>query len=285
VRINILVGFVIFLISNRVFAYETPTHAFITKLAFDGSILNQPNNELYFRLGFDRLNVMRPFDMQLPLSCAVDSSPNQDSYADSLPIWLTGAIVPPDSNSVRFRCPNVYEQRDMPLAYSGRSLTDPTLTASQILLGPTPDLRFEAWLMRGVIREDDLAVANYATPLDAPDPDPYGIIIDRSRHHFYNPYTNTSDVVATLGPALAWALGEADPFLSSGQLPDPARGNHFSYLDARRAYFLGLTYKQSGVSTFNKSRLDSDVRMALWATTLKSVGHVVHLIDSEEYLA
>lgn len=49
-------------------------------------------------------------------------------------------------------------------------------------LGPTPHLRFEAWLMRGVIREDDLKADKYTTPV-RPDPDPWGDK-DRPINHF-----------------------------------------------------------------------------------------------------
>lgn len=75
-------------------AYETPTHAYITSKAFDFSVLKETSSgDLYFRLGFDRLSLNRPFDMQLQTPCVLDSFPTRDSYADPLPGWLAGANV------------------------------------------------------------------------------------------------------------------------------------------------------------------------------------------------
>jgi len=165
----------------------------------------------------------------------------------------------------------------MPPDYSGRSFIQPTPTA----LGPTSQLRFEAWLMRGVIRENDVANGFYSSE-ERPDVDPWN---DQSRvfNHFYSPVTNSPDSPSTValggGPSLHWAMGEVNPFANT-QVPDPTRGNHFSYMDARRAFYFALTYKQNP-STPDKAFEDSRVRMALWATTLKSIGHVVHLMQNQ----
>jgi len=51
-------------------------------------------------------------------------------------------------------------------------------------------------------------------------------------------------------------------------------------MDARRAMFFALTYKQQP-SDPNKAFEDSNVRMALWAATLKALGHVVHLLQDQ----
>ena len=136
--------------------------------------------------------------------------------------------------------------------------------------------------MRGVIREDDLA-DKYYTSLDRPDIDPWA---DRTRvfNHFYSPVTNSTDsvIVDVSGvPSLGWALGEANPFATT-QIPDPMRGNHFSYMDARRAFFLALTYREPPTSISSTStKLESDIRMQLWGTTLKALGHVVHLMQDQ----
>ena len=83
---------------------------------------------------------------------------------------------------------------------------------------------------------------------------------------------------------MGWALGEANPYAGAAQIPDPMRGNHFSYMDARRAFFLALTYREPIVPaniSSARAKLESDIRMQLWSTTLKSVGHVVHLLQDQ----
>lgn len=153
--------------------------------------------------------------------------------------------------------------------YSGRIEPPPTL-------GNTPELRIEAWLMRGAIREDDLVSGNYYDPFNAPDASPWGEI-DRPTHHFYSPVTNTSNGAFTQS-ALPWALGQSDPFAASPG-PDTSRENHFSYADALRNYGLALRFKSSGPVTNSASRFDARARARLWAGTFVSIGHTVHLLQ------
>jgi hypothetical protein len=270
----------LFSLSVCCLAYETPTHAYKTKLAFDRSVLSVNASEVFFRLGFDRLDSNQPFQTGFPDGCTGNASTfeRDSAYIDATGTWLTGANVPPDINNAFFRCPQNYERRQMPPEYSGRQLR----AGAPASPGPTPQLRFEAWLMRGVIREDDLSSSDYGNSLDRPDIDPWG---ERTRvlRHFYSPITNDTDIpfLPTVGggPALPWALGEVDPFATT-QIPDPMRGNHFSYMDARRAFFLALTYKQP-VQSANNAFVDYRVRMSLWSTTLKSLGHLVHLLQDQ----
>jgi len=60
------------------------------------------------------------------------------------------------------------------------------------------------------------------------------------------------------------------------QLPDVARGNHFSYADARKLMYLALTYKSNLIVNYPD---DAQLRMNMWATMFKSLGHVVHLLQ------
>ena len=263
-------------------AYETPTHAFITKEAFNRSMLTVNSTELYARLGFERLNPNQPFETGFPEGCVGPATTfeRDSAYIDARGTWLVGSNMPPDTSNAFFRCPLNYERRDMPPEYSGRPLRGGS--QDPVPPGPTPQLRFEGWLMRGVIREDDLSPADYGTSLDRPDADPWG---EQTRvlYHFYSPITNDADIsgigFAGGGPTLPWALGEVDPFANT-QIPDPMRGNHFSYMDARRAFYYALTYKQPS-QTANNAFVDSRVRMSLWSTTLKSIGHVVHLLQDQ----
>lgn len=265
------------LVSGRILAYETPTHAFITREAFNRSALGVNSIELYTRLGFDRLDLNQPFDTGFTENCAGAASTfeSENAYADARPAWLDGGNMPPNSSNIFFRCPQDYERRDMPPEYSGR----PTTILS--MLGNTPQLRFEAWLMRGVIREDDVE-SKYFSGGAGPDIDPWG---EKTRvfNHFYSPVTNSpgSNLVVLAGgkPALGWAVGEVDPFTESS-IPDPTRGNHYTYIDARRAFFYAMTYKQRP-TTADTAFVDSKVRLALWATTLKSLGHVIHLLQDQ----
>jgi hypothetical protein len=75
-------------------------------------------------------------------------------------------------------------------------------------------------------------------------------------------------------------LGVVNP-LDPASLPDANRGNHFSYVDARRNYFLALTYKAPGSVTAARTKKDSDTRQNLWAATMLSVGHVLHLLQDQ----
>jgi hypothetical protein len=158
-------------------------------------------------------------------------------------------------------------------------------------LGPRPEVRFEAWLMRGAVREDDLAQSVYPRGDTLPDIDPWK---DQNRpatvSHFYIPITNLSGMVPFENPffnpptALQGAMGTAGDPLQANPVPDLSRGNHFSYLDARRNMFMALTYKVPG-SAVNSAgnKLDSDIRISLWAGTLKALGHVTHLLQDQAW--
>jgi len=247
-------------------AYEVDTHGRMTQTVYERSVLTT-DADLLRRLGFDRLELQKPFRMpweQTPCLPGI-GSPLIDSYPDAAGDWQGQAF----DADVYSRCPDSYEKRLMPPEYSGRIGPPPSL-------GNTPELRIAAWLMRGAIREDDLVSGNYYDPADAPDASPWGEI-DRPTHHFYSPVTNTSDGAFTQS-ALPWALGQADPFAAS-PAPDPDRDNHFSYADAVRNYDLALRFKSSGPVTRSVSESDARARASLWAGALISLGHTAHLLQ------
>ena len=252
--------------STSALAYEVETHGLMTRTAYERSAL-KTNAGLLLRLGFDRL------DQQAPLRVPGEStpcwtgssSPTVDSYPDASGDWPGYE----SSVGVYARCPDDFEKRLMLPEYSGR-------IAPPATLGNTPELRIEAWLMRGAIREDDLVSGNYYDPFNAPDASPWGEI-DRPTHHFYSPVTNTSNGAFTQS-ALPWALGQSDPFAASPG-PDTSRENHFSYADALRNYGLALRFKSSGPVTNSTSRFDARARARLWAGTFVSIGHAVHLLQ------
>jgi len=57
------------LLSAACSAYETPTHAHITKIGFDRSDLVVNSAELHGRLGFERLNRNQPFEVVPSYRC------------------------------------------------------------------------------------------------------------------------------------------------------------------------------------------------------------------------
>ena len=136
-------------------AYEMPQHAAMVSKAFERSILTTQQGEIYARLGFDRLNAQHPFETPSPNDCLADVFPTKDSYAHPRPNWLDMPNSAPDSTNVRFRCSTDFDRRRMPLKFSG------LLPGSEGALGVTPQLRFEAWMMRGAIREDDFSSGLY----------------------------------------------------------------------------------------------------------------------------
>ena len=222
-------------------AFNLETHASFTSTSFAKSILNNVSPEskdLYFRLGFDRLTPERPFNQPDGQECTRTTSSGQfggkDHYIDAQGTWSGEQ----GGAGMLSRCPTLYEQRSMPPLYSG------LLPSTNQTLGTNAQLRFEGWLMRGVIREDDFKFGKYDNPNLTPDQDPWNDGY-RSLGHFYNPISNTTGIiVGTRAPA--WALGVADTASwDSTQVPDQARGNHFSYADARKLYWLALTYKES----------------------------------------
>jgi hypothetical protein len=232
-----VIATVLILTSCELYSYEMPVHARVTQVAFDRSDLTVNATELFFRLGFDRLELNHPFQTRFE-TCSPVVQGNTDAYVDANGRWLTGTATAPDDTNVKRRCTLDYERRLMPPEFSGRP-RNPNAQPSQP--GATPQLRFEAWLMRGAIREDDIE-QKYFTSADRPDADPWG---DQTRvfNHFYNPVKNERGTLAFGIESIRWALGEDAPFAGATQVPDPDRSNHFSYADARRAYFQALTYK------------------------------------------
>ena len=177
-------------LSNTSWAYEIDTHAWLTKRAFDRSTLSpgSPSSTgLYKTLGWERLPPGEPFN--LPGS---GSTPDRNRYYDLVGTWSTG-----DTFNFQ-REVNYFEQRRMPLEYR----------AADAVLGNRPWLRFESWLMRGAIREDDLEQAEY-TDGSPPDRDPHGEFT-RVLRHFYNPVDDDTIMGFTGTPE--WSLGVVNAF-------------------------------------------------------------------------
>lgn len=257
--------------SGATLAFDTQTHAYITYQAFVNSNLDNANaTTLLQQLGLDR------FDAPQPFSPYWIAAPFPESfYLDNLP---SGAAP------LQYERPvTAYEWYQMlQLVNAG--------VVSATLIGQTPiqTLPIANWLTRGAIREDDLTPSYYDnTP---PDADPYGDIL-RSLDHFYDPIHNQgftfvgACVAAPNGvcsKSVDWALGEVDSFASPTQI-DTSRRNHFSWEDARQNEFLALTAERDansdGLREASEREADSEERLFRWATTFRSLGDVVHLLQ------
>lgn len=153
--------------------------------------------------------------------------------------------------------------------------------------------RLRAWLMRGSIREDDLLQTSYK-PDEEPNPpdiDPHGEFM-RVYHHFYDPvhqipltmpFGLSCDSLSLPGLipggcalAIDWALGQQDALDAANQTEDSGRRNHFSWVDARAAQWCALTAKHDDSASWSE---DSGLRRLCWATSLKSLGAALHLLQ------
>jgi len=252
------------LVASSTSAYEVDTHAVMSQVAFGRSVLASP--DVADRLGWSRYPTPAPFR---PPSANPDTFFTGDRYVD-----LTQALWT-QSGQAGFadRLAGVYERNQMPAGYRGASGIDP--------------VDYVAWLMRGAIREDDLPTSAYRRE-PPPDSDPYGSFF-RVFNHFYDPINDRA--LTVLAPCATiqtdgsdcvrssdWAMGATGVASLGVAMPpaaNPSRRNHFSWADGREAMWCGLTYRRSQVSP----QRDAATRRLCWATTLKSLGNVLHLVQ------
>jgi len=250
----------------RVQAYETDAHALMTYRAFDRSVLALPTT--LERLGLSRYETEQPFH----LPDEVTYAPKRDAYFDYVPTaWSNNQITESYRREV-----DAYELEQFPLDFRGG------VNASQ-------RLRLKAWLMRGAVREDDLIQTSYEPTEIPPDIDPHGELI-RVYHHFYDPIHDrplTLPIACTLLPgsiaagcvkSTDWAMGVVNAASASPSGPDLTRRNHASYVDAREAQWCALTY-QAPNTLMNGLGTDAGARRACWSTSIKALGHVLHLLQ------
>jgi len=136
------------LVCPSALAWEVDTHAWMAQRSFERSNLNAngPNGDLLLkRLGFDRYAPNAPF--RSPGLTDTGMGPNS-KYFDLNATWDDDVPPEPLIPSISVRFPSDWEHSRFPEGYR--------LGASGGALGPTPQLRLEAWFMRGVVREDDL---------------------------------------------------------------------------------------------------------------------------------
>ena len=240
------------------FAYDQPTHALVTDKAFQKSVLN-PNdpNSIVKILMFDRLDPTTPFLL---------------GYAD---------------NQAGNNDPSLYTrfgQEEERAVF--RSLIDAGRIPNASSVSEL-EYRVDGWLMDGAIREDDIdyMIAGQWRRDDQRDPDPWGYLF-RSSNHFYDPIHDRAFDYA--GPCAdygcmaspQWALGTMHPLNPPGDSIDTSRRNHFTWEDARNNYWWALTLERIDPNTLAVLGFQSSQeRLERWATAIKSLGHVVHLLQ------
>jgi len=264
-------------------AYELTTHGWITLKAYERSVLSPSNpRSIQPALGFDRLLVDRPF--VAPFANELEAS----RYYDNMP---TAAPGPPLSGSEA----SLTHTRKIQLH---ERIVLQNLVDGGFLQGVTriddADRRIDAWMIRGAIREDDNGVQVSGLNLNvsqARDSDPYGEYL-RAFGHFYDPLN--SDVAGAFRhpkcgaarpctPSIQWALGRSfGPVTNNSGVLDFTRRNHFTWEDARNNYWWALTLERdegaSGRDALDRKR-DSQERQWRWASAIKDVGHVIHLLQ------
>ena len=249
------------LASSPASAYELWTHARITYKSYENSALGK-DQSLPKNLGIDSLITSNP------------DNPFGMSYYD-----LGGSTI-------TVRTKTSFE----------KAIMDDSNNPNPVIPISATDLSLPGWLMRGAIREDDVASAfgiwvakNPKSDQDSPH------AFWRVVNHFFDPYYNRPLTFAPEDATLfelatgesnfrvapTWALGVFDAFAAT-PTPDSARRNHYSVEDARESLYRALTGKKQdgtnadpGVSDNNPA--SEAVRKKYWATTFRALGDVLHL--------
>ncbi|TAH45395.1 MAG: hypothetical protein E6Q43_06350 [Dokdonella sp.] len=192
-------------------AYETQTHALITRMAYERSVLAKTDgNSIAKRLGFDRLHPNDPFK----------------------PYWLPEAealYYPIGSDFAEFiylaDAPANFERCQMRLFLElgqPRELFRNYFRNTVESAGQTPLLPIQNWLIRGAIREDDMGDGLGQIGLMGSDCawewwntiDDQPGRITRPFRHFFDPIYRLGLSVAGIGypRSVDWALGYQDSF-------------------------------------------------------------------------
>jgi hypothetical protein len=280
--------------SGSCLAYETETHALITRQAYEKSSLSQQGKgSIVSTLGLDRLNLSSPFDPYW-----VPQDP-EVYYTNGGTSGVTPALLGL-SLVTGIDYPEAFERCEMQeflqISDGSRSqfkdLFEGTVSSGTGPAATDSVLPIANWLVRGAIREDDLgdglgllslAEANcgFFWLLTVPN-QPSGVV--RSYNHFYDPYLDIGLTTATVNGKRStnWALGYVNS-ISNPPIVDAGRGNTYSYIDARNAFYWAITReynKQAGQPyTAVQHQADAFDRMFLWATAFRSLGDVVHLLE------
>jgi hypothetical protein len=148
------------------------------------------------------------------------------------------------------------------------------------------------WMMAGAVREDD-GTAFLGRPETPGIDNPLNGGLNRFCNHFYDPtkggnlaasafsdwpYDRVCDAITAYQSAPAWALALKDgQNIFTAQADANARRNHFTVMDAKEALWRATT-GYNGAMTTKVAPFAKD-RLAYWATTFRSLGDVVHVLQ------
>jgi hypothetical protein len=272
-RVILVVSVSIFCLSNFQ-AFEIGTHAVITSRAIARSVLNPSDSKSIIPvLGFERLDQTHPFEDLAPFGIGVTTSAYYDNSATQNPTT--------DPNAAEF-FPRLRQNLELGII---QRLADRGYLNSNA--GGIDDT-INSWLIRGAIREDDNDIPYLGYSFGDRDEDPYGNIF-RATKHFYDPIGDAAFHEAGFCGLVGcertneWAIGATLP-LSGAATENNARRNHFTWKDARNNYYWALTLERDDTTsgpgrTAQERRRDAQERKWRWATTITSIGHVIHLLQ------
>ena len=147
--------------------------------------------------------------------------------------------------------------------------------------GPKVDHSMESWILRGAIREDD-------NSKETPESEEPGGVIPRVFGHFYDA---SNDQGLTVGGALLgdtakdWSHTDGSTVVKGVTISGFDRGpNVFNLLQTKEALWRALTGLTSEgfdatPSATGTAPANEGVRKAYWATTFRSIGNAIHLIE------
>ena len=284
IRLSVAIAASLLIASGAVGAYELATHALMTYKAYARSELFDPQGPVQQRLGLDRLDPSGPFTTAIPYSFGPHYY--HDNQAVNPPLLPAPAQYPRDIQP--------FERAEAFTLLLSRWFIVAPPPSSVFSSGDSPEIRFEntlpAWLMRGAVREDDYGIGGtLGVPMGmsegAPrDRDPWGEFL-RVSSHFYDPVHNiplTVLGVAQGSKATDWALGMTNA-LDVSEPEDTGRRQHFSLHDFYNNLYWAMTLVRPHLGGGPRDSIDrerdSDERKQRFATSLKSLGHVVHLLQ------
>lgn len=254
-------------------AYEITTHALITSKSYDASVLNPSYPMTIVQiLGLDRLDQDYPFWF-LGGAAAVDY---RDEAARTNPTDTTPAFGDNYTRAVQ------QQERDVLQTLVSRGY----LAGGS---GANVEQQIRSWLLRGAIREDDNDGFKFGIWFtgDKRDDDPFGHLL-RAGGHFYDPVYDrafdypTSCTTYGCSRSTLWAMGRTDPLHPPMDADDTTRRNHFTWQDARNNFWWALTLKRDSLADgydYGDAGRDGNERLVRLATAIKSLGHVLHLLE------
>ncbi|MBX3698899.1 MAG: hypothetical protein KF811_13890 [Dokdonella sp.] len=280
-------------------AFDTQTHALITRVAYKRSELSKSpaasppgspdpippeDRTLSHRLGWDRLGEFDRFQLYW------NSDQRSRYYKDGGNHGAFDQLTDFPALFEKCQMRDFIELDDRPR----RELYQPYFSDTVESRGYPTILPIQNWLVRGAIREDDMGDgAGWPPLLGARCAWAWFNTVGsqqgqltRSLRHFYDPDSDHGLVVAFVSEypkSVDWALGNADSFVSPAVPAEGSARNTYSYLDARNAYWWALTRRRSietgSPDTVANRDSDAKDRMILWATMFRSLGNVVHLLQ------